>query len=805
MAKKTASAAKAKFDPKEFLLSKGEYLIVGFGGFMLLLLLIVGVLALSETADPQKIANELVQKSQSVRSRINDPNAQPSEQELEPVKVPEWAEKGIAFVPASPADFPVYTPLFDTVAKPDPRKERPFVVPIQQYQVDLFRGAMYAYDIVTDPNSGRSSIAVLAETTAGKHDKEKAKTIASLLAKRGRVPPKKAGNPPPKQPAGGFGPPGLPPGGGPGIPPGGGSGLGPPGLPPGLPPGGDPGVPGEGGAYDPYGMGGSGYDVSAHRTEKVVEYIPLEEGAISEAIAKGKIPAMTVMPLRAIIVHAEVPLKLQREELRRALRLKDIREAGQFGPVYDGFAVQRRITQRLPNGQVIVRQDWADYDFERVYAEIIQPRKLADQIEDGYLAYFIRYDMALALPLPRIVEELGKYPEVRLPSILETIDKMKKAQEKPIQASDTLKRLQGSGSRRDLYKPETGQLTGASTFYGNFVGPPDGGEGVPGMSAPGPGLGGVPPGGLLPPGGGVPGVGGAGPADPAQFYSNMPKNVEIEHLLLRFIDVDVQPGLTYEYRIRLRMRNPNFNRPQEVANPADAKIEFLESPWTTLDRPITLPPESFLFAGDVVDYRKRIDEEYKDRNMYELRTLLQARENQALVELYNWMEQVRTGSGREPVGAWVMAEIPVGRGEFIGRKHYVKLPLWSSVAQAYVLREVPDKVIRTPPGAKDVAQPKGWLVDFTTPAILLDFEGGALRERIANKEVREDADTELLILRPDGKLEVRKSRQDQDDLLRKRLSEMWEQWLSTASTRKTDTAGSGGSFSPRLPPGGMTP
>jgi hypothetical protein len=806
--------SKAKLDPKELLLSKGEYLTLGIGGFVLLVLLLLGVTTLTQAEDPQKIAKNLTQQASGVKARINDPNAQPTEQDLEAVKVPDWVEKGARFIPVRVQDFPVHTPLFDTVAKPDPRKERPYVVPIRQYQADLFRGAMYSYDIIVDPSTGKSLIGVMSEKKVGEHDKTKAKDIARLLVSRGRIKPKRE-TPAPKQPGQ------LPPSGPPGIPPGfgppGGSAGGPPGAPPGMPAPGD-----EYAGYNPYGYLGGRYDTSAQRVEKIVEYIPLEEGTLGDALGKGKVPAMTVMPLRAIIVHAEVPLKLQREELKRALRLKTTAEAAQYGPVYDGFVVQRRNTQVNPkDGKIIVRQDWTDYDFEKVYQEVIWPRKLADHIEDGYIAYFIRYDMALALPLPQVVEELGTYPEVRLPSIVETIQKLQKANEKPVQASETLKRLQGTASRRELYKPETGRSTGAASLYGpGFTGPgsPDDATGPAGGLPPGglgaPGGVGLPPGGLgLPPGGvGVPPGGAATPPgsyDPSQFYAGMPKSVEIDHLLLRFIDVDVQPGLTYEYRIRLRMRNPNYQRPNEVANPADAKVEFLESPWTTLDRPITVPTESFLFAGDVAEYRNKIDEEYgKERNVRELREMLQVREGQAVVELASWMEQVRTDTGgkREPVGAWVVAEIPTGRAEFIGRKYYVKLPLWSSTAQAYVLREIPDKIIPTRPGQKDAAQPKGWMVDFSTPALLIDFEGGIVRGRVANKEVNEEASTELLILRADGKLEVRKSQVDQNDPTRKRIIEMWNNWVKAAEKRQgTTESNPGGGFSPRQPTGGRTP
>ena len=106
-----------------------------------------------------------------------------------------------------------------------------------------------------------------------------------------------------------------------------------------------------------------------------------------------------------------------------------------------------------------------------------------------------------------------------------------------------------------------------------------------------------------------------------------------------------------------------------------------------------------------------------------LNSLLQVKENQAVVQVATWMEQVRAGDGakREPVGSWVVAEMPVGRGEFVGRKQFVKLPLWSSESQQYVLREVSDKVV------KGKYQPRGWLVDFSTKSVLVDFEGGRVK------------------------------------------------------------------------------
>ena len=208
---------------------------------------------------------------------------------------------------------------------------------------------------------------------------------------------------------------------------------------------------------------------------------------------------------------------------------------------------------------------------------------------------------------------------------------------------------------------------------------------------------------------------------------------DVDNFLLRFVDCDVKPGRTYEYRIRLRMINPNFGQGKFVSVPEYAKDshKILYSKWTQLNTPITVPAESFLYAHDVKGYREKIDETYlasgkeSTPETKALNSLLQVKENQAVIQITSWMEQVKAGEGskREPVGAWVVAEMPVGRGEYIGRKQYVRLPLWSSETEQYVLREVSDKVV------KGKYQPKGWLVDFSTQSVLVDFEGGKVKSK----------------------------------------------------------------------------
>src|SRR5688572_23441021 len=135
---------------------------------------------------------------------------------------------------------------------------------------------------------------------------------------RGQQPPKG-----PKRP--GPGP--TPPGAG-GFPPGGGRGPGGGGFPPGgggFPPGGFPpggGSPGEGGPeggfFNPAGMMG-GY-TGGQRADASVEYLTPEE------VSKKNLPlAQTVYPLRALMIQAAFPLKEQIKEMRKALRMPEVK------------------------------------------------------------------------------------------------------------------------------------------------------------------------------------------------------------------------------------------------------------------------------------------------------------------------------------------------------------------------------------------------------------------------------------------------------------------------------------------------
>lgn len=814
--------AKVKFDFKDFLLRKGEVLVMGAAGFFLLVMLIWGVSKWG-SANPTKDVADLNSKVNQVKSNIASGTPDPAD--LERVKAPDSIVRPYQFKPAPVSAFAqARWPLRDPVAQPSTKRDNPTVLTIGAYQVDLTRSAMLGWDIYEDRDGPK--IAVLTTKTESKYDDSKLKQAATALAAsmaknkqareailaRAKNQSNLVGNPMSPFPGGPMGPPGM-------------------------------GGPGKGGMNGPgFGMGAMGpggqFEQNAQRTEPALKYIPLAE--IDTAVKNNQPPAPTVIPLRLVTVHAVVPYKRQLEELKRALRLpkppatakkEEVEasdaEAKRWGPWYDGFEVQRRVSKILPDGTVQVIQEFPDikdpndtsgnYPFEEVYIDKIDSRKIADHIDEGYIPYFLKPDLMLAMPLPQLAPDLKvKYPEIRLDDIVKNIEKLKKANQKEIPQSEMLKQILKSRPPRDIYKGKTADDAGVFGV-GNpeRFGPLAGNLKLPGGMQP---MSPIPTPGVGKPGVGKPGAIGT-PKLPEEYGSLSTVTVadEVDNFLLRFVDCDVQPGYTYEYRIRLRMVNPNYGQADLVANPEFAKESYkiLRSKWLQLEMPITVPSESFLYAQDVRAYADEVNKEYPpsgegaSAETKAINKLLQVKDDQAVVQVATWMEQVRAGDStkREPVGGWVVAEMPVGRGEFVGRKQIVRLPLWSSETQQYVLREVPEKVV------KGKHQPKGWLVDFSTQSVLVDFEGGKVKSKsnvrfddkgnlvTGTRTVEEDAATELLIVRPDGKLAFRSSKLDEADPARKEIVTRWNDWVKEVEKHKS-ADGMGGEpnqFDPKKP------
>jgi hypothetical protein len=177
-----------------------------------------------------------------------------------------------------------------------------------------------------------------------------------------------------------------------------------------------------------------------------------------------------------------------------------------------------------------------------------------------------------------------------------------------------------------------------------------------------------------------------------------------DHCLIRVVDATVQREKIYQYRIRVRIMNPNRGR-KDLPRPADAIAPVLLSDWYELRDRVVMPPELKVYVVN----KSRLDES-KTRNSTD----------SVILEAHRWAEKLTFGCVSKPVGAWVIAErLPVSPGEWIGRSK-VDVPLWLTRESRYALAA-------TSRSAAGVSrQETGIEVDFGAVRqgpLVVDFEG----------------------------------------------------------------------------------
>lgn len=733
----------AKIKPKEFLMQKGEKIVLGLALAGLGLFTVMGVGRLIARDDPASKSKEFKDRAKAIDSSRDDETRDPG---LAPL--PGWVTSPVSFKEIEPENFRSSVVAFETVDTPSKKRDNPLVLGISGAQVDLVRAPVKAYEVLVGDHSVKIGV-LKGIKTGDKFDNQKMRDQMKSLGQRSKTP---ATPPPPPPPT-------------PGTPQ----------TPPPIT------------ATGPSGGGRRGGDREGARTpatpdaariERTLVYVPVED-LDSELAKPGVVPALSVYPIRMIVVQASFPLKEQLEVIRRALRLKTIEEAaketappsGGQGPTFVGFEVERLITD--PNGQTY---DWAPYDHVANYLSRINVRKYADAPDDGLLQYFLRYDQMMAMPLPELAANLGIYPGVRVPAIVAGVKKLQDASKPPITHSDMQKKFQGT-TGGNPFQPAAGNNLGGAAGGFSQSGP------VIGIDARGMAKTNDRPGIITQP---IPGT--------APITTTMP---ELEHMLIRFLDVDIRPGFTYQYRIRVKMKNPNYNKKTEVARPDDALKEILTGPWVAIGNKVEVPLDHNIYAADPIAYSEKVQKEYKD---VKIRNLLDNRNGeQPVVQFQMWTERVPIENGKsEPAGYWVVAEVPVNRGEYIGHRQLVSLPMWSSEKEKFILQELPKYKV---PGAKD--QPKGLLVDFSTQSLVVDYEGGKVKTKLNDRTIEDEAELEIMVLNPDGSVSVKKSgdeRKETDD--RAKREKAWYDWLEQI---RKDTDAAGALTNPNAPATPFTP
>jgi hypothetical protein len=305
-----------------------------------------------------------------------------------------------------------------------------------------------------------------------------------------------------------------------------------------------------------------------------------------------------------------------------------------------------------------------------------------------------------------------------------------------------------------------------------------------------------PPGGEKP--GGVGGVGGG----TGTVFVNWDRDA-----LVRFIDVDVKPGKTYKYAIRVRLANPNFGLPVKDLEFGDLSLHKELPPSAWVDTPnITIPHEFHVYAID----QQLLDDWADDKGpkkggvvpIYQPSFV----NNFTAFQIHQWVELKKDYAkpGAEPyvIGDWVIGERQlVRKGEPIGKRLTVQAPVWLTLKDAF---EVPQHL---DPDVKDKKRAaKGVHTDMTPPdgkaPILVDFTGGKRLNK--NNGLDEETAVDALVLMPDGKLKVFNSRESMDlksadDDVRRDAKERYDRLVNARKRVEEVLSGAGNG------PGGNNP
>ena len=94
------------------------------------------------------------------------------------------------------------------------------------------------------------------------------------------------------------------------------------------------------------------------------------------------------------------------------------------------------------------------------------------------------------------------------------------------------------------------------------------------------------------------GSGGGRNMTPTDIKQRLTANGRL--LLFRYFDFDVQPGMAYRYRVKLKILNPNFERPpEEVTDEAFTKNPERATDWSNISNASVIPSSVDYFLKDV--------------------------------------------------------------------------------------------------------------------------------------------------------------------------------------------------------------
>jgi len=488
------------------------------------------------------------------------------------------------------------------------------------------------------------------------------------------------------------------------------------------------------------------------QNEKMPDYSMVE---IEKLNLQNSKLAENIRPEHMGIIVGAFPYKKQLEEFQRALHydsLAALYSDPKSVPSFSGFEVERR--EVLPDGQTM---QWYKLDLEKFYKPLMLLTGLRFEAEDPELKPIV-FD---GLAMPRLLQfRDGQYPkiETELKGIEDTLASVKEAREgQKIPPPNPFKDDKGLS----LF----GSVNTQEANTGN-----NGGSNGPG---PGPGM---PP---MRPGSGGPGDAGPG-ATQGQNNFFVP-----EYCLLRIIDVTVQPGHTYEYRFKLKMANPNYERKDVVFPNLARDKEIVTADWIPVTERMTVPQELFFYAVDV----KKMEPKEKAR-------MTPLKPKQVALQAHRWVDVVPDPSDPKrgyPVGDWLVAErITVYPGEYVTQNPgpEVEVPIWLYPMERFTIASK---------GRKDTIPVYFGDRNAPTDPVLIDSEWGdkmvySKLTALDDKErktatITDTAPQEVLMMSPEGRLVRHDSEADRHDKERETRYKAWKDRIREVREQKPNKTG----------------
>jgi hypothetical protein len=524
-------------------------------------------------------------------------------------------------------------------------------------------------------------------------------------------------------------------------------------------------------------------------------------------------PYFLVPAKRLVVVSASFPYLKQCEEFRKALRLDAVEDLFRLGlqPTFEGLIVERcEVTTGDDAKENWQKLYWADKDGKPATTDAIKEMLRTTQLDSANAEKYadVIYGQTVT-PLPLLVGTGtdSQYPDIKIaefdkrPSpapggggFLQPPPKGEPgmpggpAGGRPIgqpryqatwqaRASDPGAEPKGADIA-SLPEDLKNQFSGNMNWFdphGQFPKEPDAtdkdatsGEQPPkekGVRPEGPppfkGKGPRPE--MPPPGpGGYPYPGGEkanlkAPSAPPKFGS----------ALVRFVDVDVEPGKVYKYRIKLRLANPNFGLPTKIVlNSEYSRDREFETPGWLVTDAVAIPQEYFFY---VINQEKGFHSKAAGKRAIDRETGVNTHDRVAF-QIHKWVDEAEN---KRQVSDWVVCErLLVARGDALGRfgkpaldkdkdgdKVEVELVAWSKGKSNF---ELTTGAGPKPP--KDMVN--GVPIDFTPrmPIYLLDFVGNKQNYKFAKgPSIDDDSACEALVLMPDGTMIVCNTRNDMND------------------------------------------